>query len=812
MNTATRHSCILLLTNLCLGAFLPLPPCRSESREAESPARFPSRAPKNGSFNRPAEGATLDVSPPGFCWWRAGARSKVFYRLRLARKDGLEILVSPRLEDPVHVPSEILQPGDYFWRVEALAPDNRVLDTLGPRTFTIAPNPVNMPWVNPAELLARVPREHPRLLFPKAKLTEVKKSLGTTRKKAFEDLLLIAEPALSLELMKKPDFNRFDRKTQYAARRVAYREAYLEFTRIYNRGMVPLALAYLLTGEEKYGQAAKAHLLNLLDWETGGIASLESSFDEIGLRIERTAAQAYDWLYDLLSDAERRAVRSMLLNHGDLMYARLRERDFLNHSGSSHDGRLPGYLIEFSIALAEEPRARDWLDYAMRALLTVYPHWAGEDGGWAEGVSYSLSYNDRFITPFQSLYAATGYDLWQKPFFRKFRHFLIYNVAPKGEILPFGDGEDKDISDRGDELVSVMRFHASRYGDPAARWWVGLFEGRQYDPERFGAMHRLILPDTVAPAAPEGLPPDRAFRGIGWAALHSDLVNPDEDLMVMFKSSPFGAVSHSHADQNSFAIMKGGRALAIPGGKRYPQHGSPFHEQYVQQSLAHNVLLVNGKGQINRDGSKGGRIVDFRSTPHIGYVAGDAQKCYGAPLERYVRHVVLIRPSLVLVVDELEASEPVEIEWLMHAKERLELNAAAQTFVSRRRGASMKTQLFAPGDLDFAQTDAWPVEPKKGYSMVTAPEPEKQWHFTAKTRQRARKWRIAAVMTVSDKAVKPAVGIRRPDERTLELDAFLGANKASVRVNLDPKRPEQEPLIEIRYLPVNGEVENLSIM
>jgi hypothetical protein len=104
------------------------------------------------------------------------------------------------------------------------------------------------------------------------------------------------------------------------------------------------------------------------------------------------------------------------------------------------------------------------------------------------------------------------------------------------------------------------------------------------------------------------------------------------------------------------------------------------------------------------------------------------------------------------------------------------------------------------------------VEPKKGYSMVTAPEPEKQWHFTAKTRQRTRRQRIAAVMTVSDEAAKPAIGIRRPDERTLELDAFLGANKASVRVNLDPERPEQEPLVEIQYLPVNGELESLSIM
>ncbi|MHC4629352.1 MAG: hypothetical protein ACYTDV_20415, partial [Planctomycetota bacterium] len=84
-------------------------------------------------------------------------------------------------------------PGDYLWRIEALAPDNRVLDTLGPRAFTIAPNPVNLPWVDPAELLARVPRGHPRLLFPKARLPEVKASLGTTRRKAFEDLMHIAE-------------------------------------------------------------------------------------------------------------------------------------------------------------------------------------------------------------------------------------------------------------------------------------------------------------------------------------------------------------------------------------------------------------------------------------------------------------------------------------------------------------------------------------------------------------------------------------------------------------------------------------------
>ena len=47
---------------------------------------------------------------------------------------------------------------------------------------------------------------------------------------------------------------------------------------------------------------------------------------------------------------------------------------------------------------------------------------------------------------------------------------------------------------------------------------------------------------------------DGAFR------LHGDIENPESDLMVAFRSSPYGGVSHGHASQNDFMVMKGGRA------------------------------------------------------------------------------------------------------------------------------------------------------------------------------------------------------------------------------------------------------------
>ena len=206
----------------------------------------------------------------------------------------------------------------------------------------------------------------------------------------------------------------------------------------------------------------------------------------------------------------------------------------------------------------------------------------------------------------------------------------------------------------------------------------------------------LILPQKVKPVPPTDLAPDAVFHGVGWAALHSDLAHPENDLMVAFKSSPFGGVSHSYADQNSFIVLKNGHALARPGGIRYPQHGSPFHTKYTQQTIAHSSILVDGHGQISRNASANGRIVAFESTPHLGYACGDATAAYGKRLTRFRRHVLLVRPSLVCIVDDLQAPELAEYQWLMHACEKLRLDQDAQTLVSHRGNAEMKVRLITP--------------------------------------------------------------------------------------------------------------------
>lgn len=783
-------------------------PHAASAADGKRPIAFPAERPSGGSFSRPVEGEISEVSPPGFCWWRAAARGKAKYRLKVSSSDGQVVYESPLLGDPVHVPDRVFPAGRFSWTVEAVDAAGKVVDVLPPRGFEVSEAAFAQPWVRPEELLARVPREHPRLLFPKGRLDEIRATLETSRREAFGSLRRQADAAVKLEPPPEPDY---DEIKDPGKRRLGYVASYHTMRRYHNSGMVHLALMYLLTGEAKYGEPAAALLVDAARWDPEGISSVMAPYgDEVGLGLAKSGALAYDWLYELLTPDQRALVEKMLVARADQMLRRLQRRDFLNRSETSHDGRLPGYLLEHAIALAEHPRAAVWMDYALRTIMTVFPHWGGQDGGWAEGLSYGLAYNSIFITPFESMRIATGLDIWQRPFYRKLPYFFFYNVSPLGEIMGFGDSYDGSASGRAGSLRGLLQFHAERHRDPTIRWWVDLLRTSSGGRARIPALVGLIQPETAAPKPPVDVPPDAVFRGVGWAALHGNLARPEEDLFVAFKSSPYGPVSHSYADQNSFAILQGGKALARPGGSRYPQHGTPFHTKYTQQTVAQNAILVDGQGQTSRKAWANGRIVGFESTPHLGYVCGDAEAAYSDRLNRCLRHVLLVRPSLVVVIDDLAAPEQAEFQWLLHASEKFELDEPSQTLVSRRGSARMKVHLVTPDGCSFSQTDAWPLDPKTGFPTAKRREPTKLWHFTATSRERARARRIAAVMVVSDGPDETECEVRSTQDgveaRLKSADAETVLN---VDLSADPERAR--PILEVQCRPKDGEVETLSV-
>jgi len=782
---------------------------KEDKKAAAVPIAFPKERPVGACYPRPLQDECLDISPPGFCWWPAGKRGQVRYRLEIRDAAGKLAYQSPVIDDPAHSPNQVLPAGAYRWTVAALDSSGQVCDTCPAQSFRIAEKALAQPWVPARELLARVPKEHPRLIFTKAQLPEIKASLSTTRKEAFEALKRQATKALKLKPPVEPDY---DKLTDASERRMAYQDSFRDMRDYHTDGMVALSLMYVLTGEKKYGLVAKDILLGATEWDPEGVSSVMGKYgDEIGLGLVKSCAHAYDWIYDLLSDAERAKVRKMLVARADQMLRRLEKRDYLAFPEESHAGRLPGYMIEHAIAVAEEPRAEVWMDYAMRVFMTVFPHWAGKDGGWAEGVPYGLAYNTIYLLPLESLRGATGFDLWQRPFYRKVRYFFLYQIAPRAEITPFGDTEEGGVPGRSGGIRALLQFHALRFNDPVVRGWVDLLRDEKGRPVAPSPLPGLILADTLKPESPAVLPEDRAFFGVGWAALHSCLADPDRDLMLAFKSSPYGGVSHSHCDQNSFALVKGGRALAITGGPRYPTHGSPFHTKYAQQTMAHNAILVNGQGQVRGGTDHGGRLADFQSTAHLGYVCGDALNAYGGQLTRARRHAILVRPCLVAIVDDLAAPEAADFQWLLHTRQPLELNEADQQFVSLRGDASMKVHLLTPGGMGFSQTDQWPMDPKEGFPKLKKTDPPNEWHFTATSRAKAAERRIAAILFVSDKQDQVQGTVRQPTPETVEVEAQLAEGRATLHIDLSTARAGTTPILEVRYQPKTGPVESVSV-
>jgi hypothetical protein len=544
--------------------------------------------------------------------------------------------------------------------------------------------------------------------------------------------------------------------------RMEYQRYFGYFRGYVNGALMDLALAYLMTPEDRYADAAKKILLEIASWPTADddVTSVSARWgDEAGLSFSKCAHLAYDWLYDALDERERALVFKMCRERAGQTYRRLARRNYLTNPGESHNGRLIAYLTDMSLALAgEAEEAETWLTYSLKALLTFYPHWAGRDGGWAEGTAYGLWYNTFYIPAFESLRQLTGYDLWQRPFFRNVRYFFFYCTANHGEIRPFGDGAEGGGPGvhGGSGYADFMAFHAHRYQDPYVGWWVKQIPGEPSRGEPFlSLLHEYELPAR----APTDLPQSRVFRSVGWAGLHSDLADPKNDTCLLFKSSPYGSVSHSHADQNAFAIMKGGAALAIPSGYYGPSYGRPHHAEWTRATKANNCILVDGQGQTIRSAAAAGDLVAFKDAPGYSYVAGDATPAYAGKLKKWVRRILFLRPGLFLLLDEIVTPGPARCQWLLHAFEKMDIEGARIT--SRRRGATLVVHLASPQDLTLAQTDEFDTPYNHGSPAAYHSDRPNHWHLTAATVEKSQTTWIAAIMAVQGHEERFRVRLRR---------------------------------------------------
>jgi len=90
------------------------------------------------------------------------------------------------------------------------------------------------------------------------------------------------------------------------------------------------------------------------------------------------------------------------------------------------------------------------------------------DGSWAQGIHYGACYVDGNDIPEAFVVrSATGLNLFDKPFFRNHRNWVLHS-SPYGTKSPFGDVVRKDEPedlDR-DRNMRIARTLAAEFNDP----------------------------------------------------------------------------------------------------------------------------------------------------------------------------------------------------------------------------------------------------------------------------------------------------------------------------------------------------------
>jgi hypothetical protein len=479
------------------------------------------------------------------------------------------------------------------------------------------------------------------------------------------------------------------------------------------------AVAYRLSGEPDHLATCQQLIQAILEWPTWLEPENEGTGRQWDLRtcnIAGVLGRAYDLLYEDLSAELRERIRAALLDRA------LRPLQ-VEIAGGGRDATrfdcnwaclfLGGNGVAALALLGDEPQVAlllaDIVPRVQRILETI-----GPGGGWQEGFTYR-DYGLAFLSQFMdALRRVTGgrVDLFQHPFWRAMGPFSLYGALSPTAYINFSDCDYppynrallfKLAAETRDPHLQWLALHQwpSRYADPFQFLW--------YDP-------------TLPPELPQNLPTAKHFPGVDWVVLRDGW--GDEATVFALRSGYRGP--HAHLDANSFLLQAYGERFLVDMG-RGVYHQDYFHStkrwlDYHNGTIGHNTLLIDGQNQT--PGPNGGHIATFETHEEYDYVVADATETY-AGAQKVRRHVVFLKPTVFVLLDEVRTEEPARIESLLHPASK-RFSVAENTIRIEGDRASLLVHVLAPDPVAI-RSDQHPGE--EPFLRVAPPDPTADLQF-----------------------------------------------------------------------------------
>ena len=642
----------------------------------------------------PTADTDVTENPPRFMWIPV-VDDDARYALRLSTDPDFSkgnTQVFENLPLNFFTPDTTLEPAQYHWSYATWDGDAVASAWSTTRSFTIAEGLAETPLPSRKTRLEHVALDHPRLWMTNDRLSDFVDAVKADPEYCTWSTFYAKSvlPWMDRDIIREPAGYPDHQRTA-----PIWRQTYIDLQEVWY-AIRHLAIGGRVTGDAAMTARAKEWLLETAGWDPMGVTS-RAYTDEWAYRVCNALAWGYDWLHQDLSEDERAIVRTALLE---------RTRDIAEHAilnakihlfpYDSHAVRSVSLVIvPACIALLgddENDDARDWLNYSIEFLSTVYSPWGDSDGGWAEGTHYWMMGIAYLIDSANRLKSYIGLDLYKRPFFQNTGDFPLFCKAPNTRRATMGD--DSTMGDLPCVKTGLnLRQFAGATGNGAYQWYcdenlrtnpgteMAFYNWGWWDTNFDELVFQTDFPVVEATPPVSGL---RHFKGIGWVGVQHAMDDPDSHVHFVFKSSQFGSISHSHGDQNSFCMSAFGEDMAIQSG-HYVAFNSSMHRTWRRQTRSKNAILINGKGQYaEKDKSKAmaatGRILAAETHEDHYLIRGDATGAYQSlspEVIRAEREIYFVRNSYFVIIDKVDAETPVTVDWLLHANNAYDLGKSS---------------------------------------------------------------------------------------------------------------------------------------
>lgn len=483
-------------------------------------------------------------------------------------------------------------------------------------------------------------------------------------------------------------------------------------------------VAWRLTRDKDYVKHAIELLNTALDWNqwSDGRHAVVDGYYNAALETA-SGMRAFAWALDLFAGALPEGVELACRKKLAYFTQRLTEisregatrwsaNPFDDWSADLHSAIGHAALALYGI----DDRAADWLELAHDRVI-AYLDCLPADGGHPSGIfrwEFALTHCCTFL---EALYRVTGTDLRRHPAIERTRRFAVRCLAPGGrDIVQIDQGLPLSVSNvtRG----PLSKLLAKWFQDPVLGW--ALFN--TCEQSYIEATDLLWYDDSVAQRHPgEAAEPGESgepgepgessagFPDTGWVVMRSGW--SDRDNMVAFQCTPYWPGYH-HLDQGTFEIFVHGHETILDCGLGWRAHPNYF-DRY-RDSMAHNVVLVNGQGQLKHTAESHGEMKLISLSEDADYAVGECAGAYEG-VEQFTRAMLFLKPDVLVIRDIIRLPRPGGVEWLLHGDGQYEICVRAED-----KGFSLTNAKTAIHGF-IIEPDRWRHTLQRGYKL-------EDWH------------------------------------------------------------------------------------